>query len=50
MKVFVVMVNKGITQSVDSVYRFKTNANTRKYELLNEGDAQSVKIVEKELE
>jgi len=50
MKVFVVLVNKGINQSVDSVHRFKTNANTRKYELLNDGDAQSVEIVAKELE
>jgi len=33
IKVFVVMINKGLEQEVDSVHRFRNSANSRKIEL-----------------
>jgi hypothetical protein len=50
IKVFVVVVDKGTRQSVDSVHRFRSNANNRKFELLNDEGVLNVNIVEKELE
>lgn len=50
IKVFVVIGIKGIKPTVDSVYRFRSKANTRKFDLISEGEYQTVEIVEKELE
>ena len=51
IKVFVVMINKGLEQEVDSVHRFRNSANSRKIELMAlENDVQNVEIVTKELE
>lgn len=51
IKVYVIIVDRGNRQSVDSVHRFRSSANNRKFELLNEGDSiLSANIIEKELE
>ena len=50
IKVFVVVVDKGTRQEVDSVHRFRSNANNRKFEVLNENNVLGVNIVIKELE
>jgi hypothetical protein len=50
IKIFVVVVDKGTKQEVDSVHRFRSNANNRKFELLNDEGVLNVSIVEKELE
>lgn len=50
IKVYIVVKDKGMRQEVDSVHRFRSNANNRKFELLNEQGVLNVNIVEKELE
>lgn len=50
IKVFIVVINRGASEEIDSVYRFRNQANSRKFEILGTESVQGVNIVTKELE